>query len=112
MCLEESETNNQFTLVNTTIVHDEFEFTASALQDCVWLHWSDPMEAGMESECVLLRYSLTGYPASLSDGVLLYQGTDRRYCHTPLTSGQTCYYTIWVSHDGTNFFMPPVPENP
>jgi hypothetical protein len=55
---------------------------------------------------VLIRYSNTDYPASQSDGALLYQGPYQIFCHTNLTPAQTCYYTIWTTQDGTNYIEP------
>ncbi len=108
---EETQTNNQFTLLNTPVVYEEFQFSAIALNDRISLRWSDPIASGLESRCVHVRYSTSGYPGTLSDGELLYEGTNRTFQHIPVTN-RTCYYTIWVSQDGVQFITPPSTNSP
>ena len=104
---EETVTNNQHTFLRTTLVYDPFVFSAAALLDSVSLRWTDPEACGLHSRSVHLRGSYTAYPATLSEGFLLYEGTNQVFSQTGMTPQQTCYYTIWVSHDGTSFIMPP-----
>ncbi len=83
-----------------------FSFNAFALTNSVYLRWSDPTACGMSSRVVHLRSSPTAYPTNPSDGSLLYEGTNQVAIHTNLISLQPYYYTIWLSHDGTNFIAP------
>jgi hypothetical protein len=107
--LEESLTNNQLTLEYTTIVYDTFQLSAFGLQQSNTIRWTDPIECGLQTRLVHLRWSTNTFPAGLTDGLPLYEGTNRVYHHTDLTPGRPCYYSIWVSNDGTNFITPPAP---
>ena len=104
---ETSETNN---FANSSYEVEEyvtFTFNAFALTNNISLRWSDPLYCGMSNNTVHIRYRTDQYPANTSDGSLVYSGTDQVYEHTGLTPGQPCYYTIWLSHDGSNFVDPP-----
>jgi len=105
--LEETLSNNQYTQMYETILFDAFRFYAFSSQDSNYLRWSDPVACGLETPLVHLRWATNDYPADLSAGIMLYQGTNRLYHHSSLTMGQPYYYTIWVSNDGTNFIIPP-----
>ncbi len=43
----------------------------------------------------IIRYSTSGYPITLSDGRLLYNGTASFYNHTDLSQNTTYYYSAW-----------------
>jgi hypothetical protein len=76
------------------------------MTDKAVLRWSDPRYSGFSNRAVHIRYSTHEYPPSLNDGTELYSGTLRTVTHSNLTPGETCYYTIWTSHDGVNFVEP------
>ncbi|NIA11512.1 MAG: hypothetical protein GWP10_17780 [Nitrospiraceae bacterium] len=43
--------------------------------------------------------STTDYPASISDGTVIYNGTDAYYVHSGLTKHTTYYYSLWSWND-------------
>jgi hypothetical protein len=43
----------------------------------------------------------TIYPDTTADGSLIYTGTNMVFEHTGLNSGETNYYTLFVSQNGT-----------
>jgi hypothetical protein len=83
-----------------------FKLTAVALTNSVMLRWPNPQDYGYGSEVVNLRYSATDYPAATNAGTGIYLGANRSYEHVGRTSGQACYYSIFVSEDGTSFVEP------
>ena len=99
--------NNQLGRVYTNRVYEAFWFQATALTNDVYLRWINPTNIGMGSSEVLLHASDSAYPATTNDGSQIYRGTNQVFHHTDLTPGQPSYYTIWVTHDGTNWFSPP-----
>ena len=99
--------NNQLGRVYTNRVYEAFWFQATALTDDVYLRWINPTNIGMQSPEVLLHASDSTYPATVNDGDEIYRGTNQVFHHTGLTPGQPNYYSIWVTHDGTNWFVPP-----
>ncbi len=94
------------TVVNTNVL-TAFSFRAVALTNRVVLRWPDPIPCGLSNRTVHVRYSSSTYPTSTTHGTGIYTGTNREFEHEELTSGQTYYYTIWVSHDGVTFIVPP-----
>ncbi len=84
-----------------------FKLTAVALTNNVITRWPDPMTAGFSNRTVVLRHSTNDYPNTTADGTALYTGTNWIYEHTGLASGQTNYYTVFGSHDGTSFTNSP-----
>ncbi len=99
--------NNQLGRVYTNRVYEAFWFQATALTNNVYLRWINPTNIGMQSSEVLLHTSDSAYPATTNDGSELYRGTNQVFQHTGLSPSQPNYYTIWVTHDGTNWFSPP-----
>ena len=99
--------NNQLGRVYTNRVYEAFWFQATALTNNVYLRWINPTNIGMQSSQVLIHASDSMYPATTSDGSELYRGTNQVFHHTGLNPGQPTYYSIWVTHDGTNWFAPP-----
>jgi glucosylceramidase len=85
---------------------ETFDLKAFALTNQVILRWSDPRRCGFTNRNVLLRFATNEYPATQSDGSLLYQGPDRTATHNNLTPGRTYYYTIWTTQDGSNYVTP------
>ncbi len=84
-----------------------FTFRAFALTNQVALRWTSPVACGLATNLVMVRHSTATYPASITNGALIYQGADTHCEHEGVASGSTNYYTIWVSHDGSAFFPPP-----
>jgi hypothetical protein len=99
--------NNQASLVYTYTAYEPFWLRAVALTNNVYLRWIDPQLIGMQSSQVQIRYSTTQYPATITDGNHLYTGSAQVYEHTGLTQGQPYFYTIWVTNDDTEWFIPP-----
>ncbi len=89
-----------------TLTEITFTFTAFALTNQVVVRWTDPAQCGASNNTVHVRYSTSDYPTSVTHGTELYTGTNRLFNHSGLTSGQAYYYTIWLSHDGSTFFVP------
>jgi hypothetical protein len=82
-------------------------FRAIALDNRVMLRWNDPRNHDFGSATVHIRSSTSGYPASLGDGSLVYEGSAQHFLHdSNITPGVPHYYTIWVSNDGTSFIVP------
>ena len=104
---EEPDNNNQATLDYTTEVFDSFSFQAFSFQTSNRLRWSQPTRCGLLTDTVLVRFSTSSFPSALSEGTLLYQGTNQTMLHTDLTLNQPYYYTIWVSNDDQTFINPP-----
>ena len=50
---------------------------------------------GYGAEKTLIRYSFETYPQSITDGFLLYEGTQISCKHEGLENGQTVYYSAW-----------------
>lgn len=86
---------------------DPFWFNAMGLTNSVYLRWPNPHTCGISNQTVMVRSRTDRYPTNLTDGTLLYTGTNTVYQHSALTPGQPRYYTIWVSQDGVNFIDPP-----
>ena len=85
----------------------EFQFNAFALTNSVYVRWTAPRYCGISNNTVHVRYHTDHHPTDLNDGNILYSGTNQLYIHDNLTPNQPYYYTIWVSHDGSNFIDPP-----
>lgn len=99
-----------FSLNDDTVnlsIFQAFSLKAVALTNSVMLRWSDPILCGLSNATCTIRYHLENYPSGIEDGLEVYRGTNTVCEHTELTPGQPYYYTIWVSHDGTNFIEPP-----
>ena len=105
--LEERYDNNQLSVVYTNRLYEEFWFRAVPLTNDVYLRWIDPVQIGMQSSEVLLRWSNSAFPESTSDGSLIYNGIGTHYHHRGLAEGQPNYYSIWVTHDGVEWIEPP-----
>jgi hypothetical protein len=84
----------------------QLQLSAFALTNNVLLRWPSPESSGAATNIVQIRYSSTGYPESITDGEAVYTGSDQEYEHTGRTPGQTCYYSLFTSDDGTTFFDP------
>ncbi len=88
------------------LLHD-FSLRAIPLTNQVALRWTDPTLCGIATNIVQVRHSTNAFPATLTNGTLVYQGTNTTFVHSNLTPGIAHYYTIWVSQDGVTFFAPP-----
>lgn len=99
--------NNQATNRYVHAVYEPFWINAVAITNNVYLRWINPTNIGMSTSQVKLNYSTVTYPANTLDGAEIYQGSAQFYNHTGLTPGLLGYYTIWVTHDGTNWLAPP-----
>ena len=88
------------------IDYSAFSFRATALTNQVVLRWLDPMKAGFSNHTAHVRFDTTTYPEFTNSGTGLYTGTNQVYTHEGLVSGQPYYYTIWCSHDASNFVAP------
>jgi hypothetical protein len=83
-----------------------FYLRAFALTNQAVLRWPDPVSCGAGDATVHIRFATDTYPAGLLEGTALYTGTNQTQLHTNLTPGQTYYYTVWLSDDGSNFREP------
>lgn len=100
------ETNNQATVAYNVSDALDFEFASQSRTNNILLRWSDPFLSGLSNNTVMVRWSPVDYPADVTDGGLLYSGTNLFFEHTGLALNQTNYYRIWVSNNGTDFFEP------
>jgi hypothetical protein len=99
--------NNQASTNYVYTVYPSFWFQATALDGSVYLRWKDPQAIGAGSPLALIHYATNSYPVDTNNGIFLYQGTNSYYHHSSLIQNQTYFYTIWITHDGTNWFAPP-----
>jgi len=99
--------NNQATNRYVHRIYEPFWFQAVALTNNVYLRWINPTNIGMSTTQVKLNHSTVNYPATTLDGTEVYQGNAQVFNHTGLTPNVPSFYTIWVTHDGTNWLAPP-----
>lgn len=85
---------------------DTFWFTAAAMTNSVILRWPNPIRCGMYNDRVRIDCSTADYP-STPTSTPIYEGINQTFTHTNLTTGQTRFYTIWVSNDGATWTNPP-----
>lgn len=69
-------------------------FGAVAGDQQVWLSWINPTDSDFAG--VKLVQKTGGYPSSVSDGTMLYQGTGTSHKDTSLTNKTTYYYTLFA----------------
>ena len=76
-----------------------FSISAVPLTTNVWLRWTAPNSCGFTNNTVYIHWSTTGYPATSSDGIEIYSGTNTVFEHTGLdaSGAVTNYYTIWAT---------------
>ncbi len=72
-------------------VHAPSAFSATVGNIQITLSWNNKNDADQ----VLIRCKTTGYPSSVTDGTLTYNGTGTSYIHENLEYGKTYYYGIW-----------------
>jgi hypothetical protein len=93
-------------VVRSFYVAGNFSFRAVALTNNVILRWSSPDTVGFSNQNAMVRYSPSDYPDTPASGSEIYKGTNQTYTHEGRTPGQTCYYTVFLTHDGVNFVNP------
>jgi hypothetical protein len=86
---------------------DTYTITAFALTNSVVLRWPDPYACAISNRAVLVRADTVSYPANTAAGAEVYSGTNLVCTHSNLTSGQTYYYSAFISQDGSSFTNPP-----
>lgn len=91
---------------DTWLGKDAFWFRAVALTNSVMMRWPDPNSCGYTSRVAHIRSHTNHFPANLSEGSKVYQGSEQFYEHTGLVPGRPYYYTIWLSNDGEHFIEP------
>ncbi len=99
--------NNQLSQIYTNRVYEAFWINAVPLTNSVYLRWINPTNIGMQSSEVMLRWSDSTYPATTNDGAMIYTGTNRVFHHTGLPSLAPNFYSIWLTHDGATWYVPP-----
>ncbi|HAS81618.1 MAG TPA: hypothetical protein DCS43_02795 [Verrucomicrobia bacterium] len=99
--------NNQATNRYIHRIYEPFWIQAVAMTNNVYLRWINPTNIGMSATQVKLHHSTVNYPATTLDGTEVYQGSAQVFNHTGLTPNVPSFYTIWVTHDGTNWLAPP-----
>lgn len=82
-------------------------FQAVALTNNVMLRWSAPIDSGLPTDLVQVRFDTETYPANADQGTAIYTDYDHAYEHTGLDPGQTYYYSIFVTTDGGDTFIAP-----
>jgi hypothetical protein len=87
---------NEITFDTLTVPADVSVFNGIPDTDSISLNWVVPSGAGQ----VIIRFSLTTYPATTADGTLIYTGSSSSYDHESLSSGKTYYYSIWGESGG------------
>lgn len=91
----------------TVLGVETFKLTAFALTNSVVLRWPAAQACGFSNETTMLRFSTTDYPATTADGSSISSGTNNVFIHSNRTSGVTCYYSLFGSHDGSTFTNTP-----
>jgi len=76
------------TLLN---VNDVTNFNGFPSTTSISLNWGIPSGAS----AVLIKYSISSYPTTTADGILVYNNSASTFDHTGLAVGKTYYYSIW-----------------
>lgn len=76
-------------------------FTATAGDSQIVLTWENPNAPDFVG--VIIRRSVSGYPASPTEGTSVYQGNGETTTDTGLTNGVTYYYTAFSYDTSDNF---------
>jgi hypothetical protein len=79
------------TFTTATGISDANNLTAIPTSTTVSLAWVK----GLGSGYTLVRYSASGYPTTVADGMLAYLGVGNSYMLTGLTAGTTYYFSAW-----------------
>jgi subtilisin family serine protease len=67
----------------------------------VTLSWENPASPAFEA--VIIRRSTSDYPATPSDGELVYEGADVSFLDGPFPLGERIYYSAWARGTGMEF---------
>ena len=75
------------------------DFTASGDGGQNTLRWTNPTDTDLAT--IMIRYSTTGYPATMHDGALVVEksgepGENNIYVHSGLVNGTTYYYSVFA----------------
>ena len=87
---------NYIVVADGTAPAPPFDFKARVLRGTIQLTWVNPNAVDFAQ--VSIRRSTTGYPASLTDGDLVYEGEDTSFVDTDVVPQSTYYYRA-VAHD-------------
>lgn len=69
---------------------------ATQLPTAVTLSWTK----GSGADNTIILYKTTGYPANMTDGTVLYNGTLATKLHSPVPPESTFYYRAWSYAEG------------
>ena len=70
-------------------------FVATANDSAAELSWTKATVQGGVNLYTTIKYSAAGYPASITDGTLSYNGTASSYHQGGLTNGTPYYFSAW-----------------
>jgi hypothetical protein len=76
-------------------------FTAAAMSNSIALSWTNPIDPDFAA--VKIMRSTTGYPASPSEGVLVYQGNAEATFDASVSVDVVYYYTIFARDTSLNY---------
>ena len=76
-------------------------FTAASGDSQISLSWANPGDADYAGTKILCK--TTGYPTSVADGAVVYDGTGTSCIHTGLTNGVRYYYSAFTHDDIPNY---------
>ena len=96
-----------FTTQNTALPPDTTPpanpsaLAALASETSVLLSWGNPTDPDFQAVRVMRK--MTGYPATPSDGILVYDGAGQSVTDAGLTPGTTYYYTVFARDTSLNY---------
>jgi hypothetical protein len=88
---EDTELGGELSFTTTSGVDNPTNFIAYPSATSISLTWTK----GAGATSSIVRYRTDTFPASYTDGTLVYEGVSSSTTHTGLTAGRTYYYAVW-----------------
>jgi len=86
--------------MNYTYPDKPTSISSSATGYTISLYWN----RGDGADYTVIRYSTSGYPSSLSEGTLAYNGTDTSTTVSGLNPNTTYYFSFWAYDSESGFY--------